>query len=183
MDGLENSKCILCIVTKEYSQSDDCKRELTHALSKSKPHAILMLDHYDDIEKGIQLQIINEIRINFYKNKGAPSLWLGEFYEKLTSTISPHINSGNNSDSISCTGDNNTCTTITLTDISTENQQEDASTSFGATCVVPQPHKPILDQTNIPALIDEIVNKYVVSNLFTDIQFFVHILFNNCNLE
>lgn len=50
-----------------------------------------MLEHYKDIDEGVQLQIINEARINFYNNKDAPTLWTGEFYWQLILAISPYI--------------------------------------------------------------------------------------------
>ena len=90
MNGLDQSNCILCFITKKYSQSDNCKRELSFALEK--PHAILMLEHFDIIEKAVQFDIKIDSRLNFYLNKGKPSMWVGEEYEKLLKTISPYIN-------------------------------------------------------------------------------------------
>jgi hypothetical protein len=90
MNGLDQSNCILCFITKKYSQSDNCKRELSFALEK--PHAILMLEHFDIIEKAVQFNIKIDSRLNFYLNKEKPSMWFGEEYEKLLKTISPYIN-------------------------------------------------------------------------------------------
>ena len=90
MNGLDQSNCILCFITKKYSQSDNCKRELSFALEK--PHAILMLEHFDIIEKAVQFNIKIDSRLNFYLNKEKPSMWVGEEYEKLLKTISPYIN-------------------------------------------------------------------------------------------
>ena len=73
MEGLKRSKCILCCVTSDYSNSIDCQNELSYALRNHKgPRAILMLDHYNDlVNEGVRLQIINETRLNFYNNKVA----------------------------------------------------------------------------------------------------------------
>ena len=90
MKVLKHSTCILCFITKKYSQSDNCKRELSFALEK--PHAILMLEHFDIIEKAVQFNIKIDSRLNFYLNKEKPSMWFGEEYEKLLKTISPYIN-------------------------------------------------------------------------------------------
>ena len=92
MKGLANSKCILCFVTKKYSESVVCKRELAQALDK--PRAILMLEHFDKLDGAVQFQIKTESRLNFYWNREGPSLWVGEEYEKLMRTIGPYINTG-----------------------------------------------------------------------------------------
>jgi hypothetical protein len=90
MKGLKQSNCIICFITKKYSQSVVCKRELSFALEK--PHAILMLEHYNEIEDAVQFKIKIDSRLNFYWNKEKPSMWVGEEYEKLIKTISPYIN-------------------------------------------------------------------------------------------
>ena len=89
MKGLKQSNCIICFITKKYSQSVVCKRELSFALKK--PHAILMLEHYNEIEDAVQFKIEIDSRLNFYWNKEKPSMWVGEEYEKLLKTISPYI--------------------------------------------------------------------------------------------
>ena len=89
MKGLKQSNCIICFITKKYSQSVVCKRELSFALEK--PHAILMLEHYNEIEDAVQFKIKIDSRLNFYWNKEKPSMWVGEEYEKLLKTISPYI--------------------------------------------------------------------------------------------
>jgi hypothetical protein len=73
MQGLEDSKLILCCLTSGYSKSKDCQKELSYAMDVHKgQYAILMLDHYNDLaDKGVKLQIINEARLNFYNNKVA----------------------------------------------------------------------------------------------------------------
>jgi hypothetical protein len=73
MQGLKASKCILCCVTSGYSESKDCRKELTYALDKHKgARAILMLDRRENLANdGVKLQIINETRLNFYNNKVA----------------------------------------------------------------------------------------------------------------
>lgn len=91
MSGLKNSSFILCFVTKEYSQSDNCKCEMSTAKRLNKPHAILMLDHYDDLEDDVKFKIVNDSRLNFYKNKTEDSLWTGRIYEQLIRTIDPYI--------------------------------------------------------------------------------------------
>ena len=90
MKGLKQSNCIICFITKKYSQSVVCKRELSFALEK--PHAILMLEHYNEIEDAVQFKIKIDSRLNFYWNKEKPSMWVGEEYEKLLKTINPYIN-------------------------------------------------------------------------------------------
>jgi hypothetical protein len=90
MNGLDQSNFILCFITNKYSKSVVCKRELSFALEK--PHAILMLEHYDKIEKAVQFKIKIDSRLNFYWNKEKPSMWVGEEYEKLLKTITPYIN-------------------------------------------------------------------------------------------
>lgn len=89
MLGLERSKCVLCFVTSKYSESVACRRELAQALKK--PHAILMLEHLGQVDKAVQFQVEIESRLNFYWNRGRPSLWVGDEYEKLLRTVAPHV--------------------------------------------------------------------------------------------
>ena len=79
IQGLANSRLILCCLTSGYSESPVCRKELTYAMDKEHSakspkgqYAILMLDHYDDLANaGVKLQISDEARLNFYKNKVA----------------------------------------------------------------------------------------------------------------
>jgi hypothetical protein len=56
-----------------------------------KPHAILMLEHLGQVDKAVQFQVEIESRLNFYWNRGRPSLWVGDEYEKLLRTVAPHV--------------------------------------------------------------------------------------------
>ena len=62
-DGIINSRVFLCCITKKYSESVNCQRELGLADTKKKPKIILMLERYsDDLDTFVQMIINNERR-------------------------------------------------------------------------------------------------------------------------
>ena len=61
-DGITNSRLFMCCVTKKYSQSVNCEKEFHYAITKKKPMIVLMLEHYNNIEKGIQIEINTQRR-------------------------------------------------------------------------------------------------------------------------
>ena len=63
-DGITNSRVFMCCVTKKYSQSDNCKLEFHYAKTNKKLMIILMFEHYNNIEKGIQIIINPQTRYN-----------------------------------------------------------------------------------------------------------------------
>ena len=61
-NGIAKSRVFLCCVTKKYSQSDNCKKEITFATTKKKPMIILMFEHFSNIPEGFQIKINNQRR-------------------------------------------------------------------------------------------------------------------------
>ena len=93
IQGLKASKFVVCFVSKEYSKSANCRRELSMVYYLKKPHAILMLDHFDEVDEAVQFQIGDESRLNFYANKNevGRSIWSGRVYEQFVKTIKPYV--------------------------------------------------------------------------------------------
>ena len=93
IQGLKASKFVVCFVSKEYSKSANCRRELSMVYYLKKPHAILMLDHFDEVDEAVQFQIGDESRLNFYANKNevGRSIWSGRVYEQFVKTIRPYV--------------------------------------------------------------------------------------------
>jgi hypothetical protein len=85
MEELKNSSIILCFITKEYCESEICRRELSEALKKT--HVILMLEHFENIKESIQFQLQLESKLKFYSKKSVHSLCIGNEYEKLIQAI------------------------------------------------------------------------------------------------
>ena len=90
MRGLTNSKCVVCFISKQYSFSKNCLRELSYATNSSFS-IILMFDHYNQISHEAQFLIANLARINFYRNQETTNMWSGESYDLLIRSIDKHI--------------------------------------------------------------------------------------------
>ena len=61
-NGIIKSRAFMCCATKKYSESNNCKIELSFAVTNKKPLIILMLEHYDNIAPGIQIVINPQTR-------------------------------------------------------------------------------------------------------------------------
>ena len=87
-EGIKNSKCILCCVTKKYTESDNCIREINFASVSRKPLIVLMLERLDISEIGSVGFIIAPLtRLNFYKEQNADLMWTGLMFESLKKSL------------------------------------------------------------------------------------------------
>ena len=60
--GIVNSRIFMCCVTQKYSESKNCKNEVSFATTKKKPMIILMFEHFDNIPEGFQIKINTQRR-------------------------------------------------------------------------------------------------------------------------
>ena len=90
-EGIKNSKCVVCCVTKKYSQSENCIREINFASVSRKPLIIIMLDRLDVSDIGsVGFIIASLTRFNIYKND-TNSKWSGEIYNSMIKSIADNI--------------------------------------------------------------------------------------------
>jgi hypothetical protein len=119
-DGINNSKCFLCLVTKKYSESDNCIREINFAtISKSKlivfvnlisvclffkemnfkfiaPLIIAMLEELDISKIGsVGFIIASLTRFNYFEEKDV--VWSGRTFENMMKSILSNISNCNGS--------------------------------------------------------------------------------------
>ena len=60
--GIVNSRIFMCCVTQKYSESKNCKNEVSFATTKNKPMIVLMLEPFINIEEEVQIEINRELR-------------------------------------------------------------------------------------------------------------------------
>ena len=90
--GLNNSKYVLCFITKKYSQSKNCKFEIEYAsnLNENNENKIIvkMMEDLKMREIGSVGMIINvKTRINMFQQSKLENIWSGELFELLLKSI------------------------------------------------------------------------------------------------
>ena len=67
--AIVDSKCLVCCITKEYTESDNCQRELSYASALKKPIIVLMIENLqiNEINPGVGILISPLLRFNLYK--------------------------------------------------------------------------------------------------------------------
>ncbi len=87
INGIQNSACIVCFITKKYSESENCKREISYASSLKKPLLIVMLENVSIKDLGSIGFIINPLtRFNFYK-EDLKNLFKSECFKSFLNSI------------------------------------------------------------------------------------------------
>ncbi len=90
-EGINLSKCVLCIVTKKYASSDNCVREINFASSCRKPLVVVMLERLEIVELGSVGFIIAPLtRFNFYK-QDPQMMWSGLMFENFLKSLQLNI--------------------------------------------------------------------------------------------
>ena len=88
INGIQNSACIVCFITKKYSESENCKREISYASSLKKQLLIVMLENVSIKELGSIGFIINPLtRFNFYKEEDLKNLFISEYFKSFLNSI------------------------------------------------------------------------------------------------
>ena len=88
INGIQNSACIVCFITKKYSESENCKREISYASSLKKQMLIVMLENVSIKDLGSIGFIINPLtRFNFYKEEDLKNLFISEYFKSFLNSI------------------------------------------------------------------------------------------------
>ena len=100
-ESIRNSKIFLCCITKKYSESKNCIKEINYAATLDKKFIVLMWERLqmDDLnEVGF---IINPlVRYNCYQHKEILQSWSGPYFEYLMHNINKLLNRDTNNDSL-----------------------------------------------------------------------------------
>jgi hypothetical protein len=90
--GLNNSKIVLCFITREYCKSENCISEITYARDNCIPIIVLMMERLNLKEIGsVGFIIASKTRLNFYKETD-DIMWSGEMFEMLIKSIKNFFN-------------------------------------------------------------------------------------------
>lgn len=89
---LSDTKCVLCFITKKYSETDNCKNEIIYARNNKIPIIVLMLEKVSTKDLGEVGSIISLLtRLYFYdkvlKETDFSKIWEGETFDSLIKSI------------------------------------------------------------------------------------------------
>jgi hypothetical protein len=88
IQGINDSRIFLCCITKKYSQSDNCIREINYASINKIPLVIVMLERLNINELGsIGFIIASLTRFNFYTRVSNENVWSGEMFDSMLKSI------------------------------------------------------------------------------------------------
>jgi hypothetical protein len=88
IQGINDSRLFLCCITKKYSQSDNCIREINYASINKLPLVIVMLEKLNINELGsIGFIIASLTRFNFYNQISNDNVWSGEIFDSMMKSI------------------------------------------------------------------------------------------------
>jgi len=92
MDGIRNSSVILCCITRKYTESKNCKREIAFADGLSKPIEILMFEKLEIGNIGsIGFIITPNVRHNLYKIPQIFKHWKGTEFDTILKCLKGHL--------------------------------------------------------------------------------------------
>lgn len=90
--GLNESHCLVALVTKKYSKSENCKLEIEYAQTNNIPMIVLMMDRVQIKDIGsVGLVINRKTRLNFYKETDKLKLWTGELFDSFIQSVNEFI--------------------------------------------------------------------------------------------
>jgi len=90
--GIRNSSVILCCITRKYTESKNCKREIQYADQISKPIEILMFERLEIGNiGGIGLIITPIVRHNLYKTPQIFKYWKGTEFDTILKGVKRHL--------------------------------------------------------------------------------------------
>jgi len=92
IDGIRNSSVILCCITRKYTESKNCKREIIFADQISKPIEILMFERLEiGSIGGIGFIIAPIVRHNLYKIPQIFKDWKGTEFDTILKCVKGHL--------------------------------------------------------------------------------------------
>ena len=96
--GIKNSSIFLCCVTKKYSESANCEKEITFANELQKPLIVLMMERIELRELGAVGFIISpKTRFMCYKEPEMFNNSSSKVFDTIIKSIKMELNSSNNS--------------------------------------------------------------------------------------
>ncbi len=91
-EGINNSKMLICCITKKYSESENCIREINFACVNKTPLIIAMLEDLDISKIGsVGFIIASLTRFNFFEEKTISQYWSGKVFESMIKSIQSNI--------------------------------------------------------------------------------------------
>jgi tetratricopeptide (TPR) repeat protein len=98
VNGIKKSALFLCCVTKKYTQSDNCIREITFASDSKKPIVVLMFQDLPINELGSVGFIIGPLlRHNCFSDINIFHSWSGDCFNSILKSINSLLNKRSNS--------------------------------------------------------------------------------------
>lgn len=93
-EGINKSRLFLCLITKKYSESDNCIKEINFASLKKMPLIVVMLENLNISQIGsVGFIIAPVIRYNFYDE----NLFSSKSYNSMIKSIRANLDTDNNS--------------------------------------------------------------------------------------
>ena len=97
VNGIKNSKIFLCCITKKYSESFNCIREINYASELRKPFIVLMFEELLINEIGSVGFIITPLlRFNCFNDKTMLYNWSGPIFESMLKSLNNYLNFDSN---------------------------------------------------------------------------------------
>ena len=97
VNGIKNSKIFLCCITKKYSESFNCIREINYASELRKPFIVLMFEELSINEIGCVGFIITPLlRFNCFMDKTMLYNWSGPIFESMLKSLNNYLNFDSN---------------------------------------------------------------------------------------
>ena len=88
-EGLRQSEIVLCFITKEYCESENCRFELAFTIENKLKRIFIILE--PNIQKqnlnGVGILIAGSLRFNAYKPPNTFNPWSEDLYNKLVYSI------------------------------------------------------------------------------------------------
>ncbi len=92
ISGIKNSSVVLCCITKKYTESKTCVREITFADEISKPIEILMFEKLKVGEIGsVGFIIAPIVRHNLYKIPHIFNEWKGDEFDAILKSVEKRL--------------------------------------------------------------------------------------------
>ncbi len=92
IDGIRNSRLVVCCITQKYTESKNCRREICFADQMSKPLEVLMFERLNMSEiGGVGFIITPIVRHPVYKTPDLLNEWSGQNFEGILKSIKSHL--------------------------------------------------------------------------------------------
>lgn len=90
--AISKSKVIVCCITKKYTESVNCIREITFASETKKPLVVLMFERLMVNDMGSVGFIVSPLtRFNCYSDKNIFNDWSGDIFESFLKSVNNYL--------------------------------------------------------------------------------------------